>query len=149
MLLRPNPCKTRKKTHDNKKKLMQEGFLSNLVVFYYLSLIFQNFLFCFQFVIFGPLGFVISLFKLNSCSLRNNFYSFNIILESFFNFWWIPEPYFHKFVACKLISFLSRFSVCQPTFTYCIKSNTEGLYTNCLVEDSNTNIFNSNQIQIV
>jgi len=39
-------------------------------------------LFYFQFVIFGPLEFVISLFKLNSCSLRkNNFYSINNILD--------------------------------------------------------------------
>ena len=43
-------------------------------------------LFCFQFVIFGPLEFVISLFKLNRYSLRGNFYSFNNILESFLNF---------------------------------------------------------------
>jgi hypothetical protein len=52
---------------------MYEGFLSNFISILSFQPNFIICLFCFQFVTFTPLGFVISLFKLNNCSLRGTF----------------------------------------------------------------------------
>lgn len=55
------------------------GFLSNFVAFYYFSLILLFVCFIFSLLFFGPLGFVIFLFKFNNCSLRDLTFIHSII----------------------------------------------------------------------
>jgi len=76
----------------------------------------------FQFVIFGPLGFVISLvFKLNFHSLRGSF-SFNKIIENFHNFGGFRKPLFDRFVACNVSVYLLGLKLVNPCFCSASKS---------------------------
>jgi len=60
--------------------------------------------------------FVISLaFKLNFRSLRGRF-AFNKNIENFYQFWWIPETPFDRFVICNLSVYLLGVVFANPCF---------------------------------